>query len=202
MTFRQYLRRIKGPTIKVSIAFFIIMMAVTGIFLLDLFGARTFLMEVLNEFTEGVSDIFLEDGILNLVPLVINNIRVCFVALGLGIIPFIYLPVIVVLFNAAIVGIILGLISIEGIKMVIYTFILGIVPHGIFELPAIFLATACGFLLSHTLTKSILRKEHDLTVVEVLKNSLKTLVFVCIPLMIVAGLIEVYITPRLLMMVM
>lgn len=202
MTFREYLRRIKGPTIKVTIAFIIISVLITAIFGLNLFGSAEFLQGLVDDIMENFGGLVSEDGTIDPLALIFNNIRVCFIALGVGIVPFLYLPILILIVNAGVIGAILGFFSLESISTLVKTVIFGILPHGIFELPAIFISLACGFLLCHTITKTILRRNTDMRVSDVLINSLMTVIFVCVPLMIVAGLIEVTITPWLLMKVM
>lgn len=202
MTFREYLRRIKGPTIKVTIAFIIISVLITAVFGLNLFGSADFLQEIVDEIMGTFDGLIASDGTIDPLALIFNNIRVCFIALGVGIVPFLYLPAIILLVNAGVIGTILGFFSLESISTLVKTVVFGILPHGILELPAIFISLACGFLLCHTITKKILRRNTDMRVSDVLINSLITVIFVCVPLMIVAGIIEVFITPGLLMMVM
>ena len=200
MAFGNYLRQIKGATLKVALAFIIISATVTGIFAFDLWGSTTFLKDVILEIQNVFSEFTDGYGNIQLVPLLLNNIRVCFIAFGVGVVPFLYLPALILGVNALIIGAVLGLFALESVTMMFLTLGLGILPHGIFELPAIFISLACGFILCSTITKTILKKEQDMAISEVILYSLQTIIFICVPLMIVAGFIEVYITPKLLMM--
>lgn len=202
MTFREYLRRIQSPTIKIGIAFFIITIITTFIYANNIFGVADALQDIWDTFFASLGDLINEDGTIKPISLILNNIQVCFLAFGLGIIPFLYVPALVLIINAVIIGVVLGIFYLESISIMLSRFLLGIVPHGILELPAIFIALACAFLLCHTITKTILRQSHDITISQALFNGLKTIIFVCVPLMIIAGLIEVYITPQLLIMTM
>lgn len=200
MAFENYLRKLKGTTIKVALAFIIISAIITGIFAFDLWGSTTFLKDIILEIQNVFSEFADGYGNIQLVPLLLNNIKVCFVAFGVGVVPFLYLPALILVVNALIIGAVLGLFALESVGMMFITIGLGILPHGIFELPAIFISIACGFTLCSTITKAVLKKEQDMNISEVILYSLQTIIFICVPLMTVAGIIEVYATPKLLMM--
>lgn len=72
-------------------------------------------------------------------------------------------------------------------------FVLGILPHGIIEIPCMIFAAAIGFKIGETVVKKIFAKTADLTgeVARGLEFSATTI----IPLLFVAALIEAYITP-------
>jgi len=72
--------------------------------------------------------------------------------------------------------------------------ILSILPHGILELPAIIICNALGFRLAYTAFKSIFGGDG---VLRELKRSLKLYVFIIIPILFIAAIIEVFITPKL-----
>lgn len=75
----------------------------------------------------------------------------------------------------------------------VFIVLAGILPHGIFEAPAFVFSLSAGLKLSWTIVKTI--KNRDVTILfQGFKQSF-LLFLPTIPLMIVAGLIEWYITP-------
>ena len=61
-----------------------------------------------------------------------------------------------------------------------------IIPHGIFELPAIFISLGLGIKLGSFVFYKDSRKKFN----EFLKNSLRVFIFIVIPLLVLAGIIE------------
>lgn len=75
----------------------------------------------------------------------------------------------------------------------------GLLPHGIIELPALVLATALGFSLGKEAVFWMLRRESHLKAQ--FRNSLSIYLKVVLPLLVIAAIIEVTITPWLTRMV-
>jgi stage II sporulation protein M len=70
---------------------------------------------------------------------------------------------------------------------------LSIVPHGILELSAVFLGTATGLLLGNVVLKRILRKS-DAQLRPALSRALRFYAIVILPMLLVAAMIEAFIT--------
>lgn len=89
--------------------------------------------------------------------------------------------------------------SINGLAF----FLILIVPHGIFEVPALFLSTASGILLFLFIFRVLTDKYHKYSFKEAYERNKKTLkhmavlFLVSIVLFLIAGLIEGFITPHL-----
>lgn len=198
LTFQEYFSYIRSYSFKITIAFIIIMALVAVVLVLDLGGLSTLVKSYTGKLMESLEGLVNDDGSIDTLGLILNNIRVTFLAFFIGIVPFIYLPAFVLAINAGIVGGLLGVIGSESILGTLSIFVFGILPHGILELPAIFFAVAAGMILCSAVSKKMRKKEADLSVKEAFLNGLKTIIFVCIPLMIVAGLIETKLTPLLL----
>lgn len=200
MKFKPYFKKVRLSAFKIGIIFTLIILLTLYIFIEDFYGIAGKLQELFNEAFAGLEHIFEEDGTISPVRLILNNAQVCVLAFSLGVIPFLYLPAIVLVVNAVVIGVVLGIFAVESISDMLTTLVLGILPHGILELPAIFISIAIGFMLCKTINKTIRRRERDMEIWHAFSNGIKTLVFVCFPMIIAAGLIEVYITPKLLMM--
>lgn len=182
---------------KVGIAFLIltILFSIIGAYFYT--TQREIIDEAVASAMENFSGFVTEDGGISTVGLIINNIRVCFMAVALGVIPFLKLSALLIPINAAIISVIMVAIAGTNITHHIAMFVLGILPHGIFELPSIFLAIGSGIWLSTVLSRKILRKDPELNLGNEVINVLKVLFLVCIPLMVLAGIIETTITPAL-----
>ncbi len=195
MIFKSYLRILKPMVKKVALWFFIIMMITSIITALNLFNLQERLLDLLNSTFEDLGHLINEEGEINTTLLILNNSRVSFIGFILGIIPFLYLPSLVLAFNGAIIGLLFGSMATTGISGVlggIMVFLLGIVPHGIFELPGIFISISTGIILCKSY------RDKSIKFGEAFKYGLLTVILICLPLMVIAGIIETQVTPKLL----
>jgi len=117
-----------------------------------------------------------------------NTLKALFVMVGgiaLGI-----LPVIFIFANGAAVGFVLyGSIESRGLL----TALLAILPHGIFELPAVLLATSMGLLLGRSSIKKLFGGG-ETTISGELALALKFFVKIVVPLLFIAALVEAFVT--------
>ena len=112
-----------------------------------------------------------------------NNLSTAFFALLLGLFFGIF-PLILTFLNGYVLGFVSGKVS--GVAG--FTSLFRLVPHGIFELPALIISLGLGVRLGmFFLAKEGERKKYFLYNLE---NSLRVFVFVILPLLLVAALIE------------
>ena len=176
--------------------FFIAIMIVSWLFFAKNTDAMMQLIDAFREQVENMSD----DGKIQFVQLFLNNSRVCLMCLGLGLIPFLFVPALILAGNSALMGAMCALYAMNGLS-VGKMLIIGILPHGIFELPAMFLSMGMGLALCLGLCKRITEpKNNQGTVVPMIKNSAISFVLVVIPLLLVAAAVEAFVTGRLLEM--
>jgi uncharacterized membrane protein SpoIIM required for sporulation len=118
-----------------------------------------------------------------------NNITVSFMAFALGI-TFGVGTVYVLFFNGLLLGILAALCYTHDLSIPFWSFVL---PHGVIELTAIFVAGAAGLLLATALLApgDLPRKQ---ALVQRAKQSVR-LVLGCVPLLVAAGLIEGFFSP-------
>tara|TARA_Y100000310_G_C20701337_1_gene830226 strand:+ start:829 stop:1443 length:615 start_codon:yes stop_codon:yes gene_type:complete len=136
------------------------------------------LIKELLEKTEGLGTFGLVRFIL------LNNLQASLVGMVFGII-FGIIPLIVGVIN----GYVLGFVSIKTVSMGGFSILWRLLPHGIFELPAVVISLGLGLKLGMFLfmyrgrdkAKEFLRW---------LKNSFKAFVFIIIPLLVIAAIIE------------
>ena len=82
-----------------------------------------------------------------------NNVRASAVSILYGFIPFLYLTALALGTNALILGVFAAYYVNNGVSLLVY--LAGILPHGIFELTALMLAFAGGFLLCRQITQYV-----------------------------------------------
>lgn len=189
--FRQYM----------MVTFIIIVAAFIIVSILGYFGMLKFAdtaQDILDQFRnmiekQGIMD---DEGNASCVKLFLNNFRATGMAAILGIVPFLFLPVLVLISNGAIMGAMFSILAHQGAPLWKY-FAAGILPHGIFEIPAICLGITLGFQLCRFICCKILDrgKLGSLKAGTFFINELKLFVFVATPLLIIAAVVEAYITP-------
>ena len=128
----------------------------------------------------------------------VHNLRV--LGLGIGATPLSFgaVPLLLLLSPMLLVGFFAGEAFILGLNPLLFL-VAFILPHGLFELPAVALATA----FSVRLGASIMSPPSGFTISESLLLSLadliKVFVFLVIPLLLLAAAMEVYVTPLVVM---
>ena len=111
-----------------------------------------------------------------------NNLKSGFLGLVLGSVFGIFS-----VFNSLSNGYVLGFVASQTVADQGAVILWRLVPHGIFELPAIFLSLGMGLKLGSCLFK---KKNRYLRFRENLINSIKTFLLIVVPLLIIAAIIE------------
>ncbi len=119
-----------------------------------------------------------------------NNIQVSFMAFGGGITAGLF-SLYILIFNGLNLGGITGLTAHYDIGFELWTFVIG---HGVIELSAIFIAGGSGLMLGWAIIHPGLLKRGDALMLAARKAV--RLVIGCVPILIVAGLIEGFISPN------
>jgi stage II sporulation protein M len=157
----------------------------------------------------------LEGGFKLFIAIFLNNLFVATLAMLAGLIPFLFIPVWAVGINAIAMGIISSYVYIKGYNL-FALLVLGIVPHGIIEIPTLLYACSLGVLLSMRVIRiltnmsSSVQKPGSLAAIEktqgegreeafiaAFKRVLRAWLLVIIPLLLLAAAIETFITPHL-----
>ena len=129
-----------------------------------------------------------------------HNLRAELVILALGIFSFGVLSIVGFIGNFALIGGVLGALPSLGLSPWL-VFVSGILPHGIVELPSVILVSAAALHMGLRLVTPDDGRSIGETMIMTFADVLKVLVAVCIPLLILAALIEANITPRILLAV-
>ncbi len=151
---------------------------------------------IISMFMKGIMDKVKSPDDLTFSLIFVNNVKACIFIILLGIIPFIFYPVIALFINGAAIGAVGAIYMASTPDANFLNFSLGILPHGVLEIPAVLISFGCGYLICMEITKKLLSKGH-ISIKRVVFYALKTYVLVVIPLLLVAALIEANITPLL-----
>ena len=118
-----------------------------------------------------------------------NNISVTFLAFALGI-TFGLGTVYIMAFNGLLIGTLAALCHLHGLDVDFWSFVL---PHGVIELTAIFIAGGAGLLLGSALISpgDLSRKE---ALIQRGRKAVQ-LILGCVPLLIIAGVVEGFFSP-------
>ncbi|MCC6606924.1 MAG: stage II sporulation protein M [Anaerolineae bacterium] len=122
--------------------------------------------------------------------LMTNNIQVSFMAFGGGISAGLF-SLYILVFNGLLLGGITGLTAHYDVGFELWTFVIG---HGVIELSAIFIAGGSGLMLGWAILQPGLLKRGDALMLAG-RKAVK-LIIACVPILIVAGLIEGFISPN------
>ena len=105
--------------------------------------------------------------------------------LAVGIVPALFLMV-----NGVVLGVVFIL---SSHSRGIWLTLLGILPHGVIELAAVFLGTAIGLMLGDHVLKQILKKSEAKIKTE-LARAMRFFAIVIVPMLLIAALIEAFVT--------
>jgi len=128
-----------------------------------------------------------------------NNARTTVVFLIMGLISFGTLGLTLYMFNFALVGGVLGAANLVGFSPLL-TFVVGVLPHGLFELTAVILATAAMLRVGALLVSPDTNKSLGETLLLSLADWFRVFIGLVVPLLAVAAVIEIYLTPVLIKM--
>lgn len=130
-----------------------------------------------------------------------NNTRAVAVIFLAGLVSFSVLGVLLYMVNVGLIGGLYALLKLLGISP-LPVFVAGILPHGIFELPAIMIGSAAMLYMGVALVTPQTGKSMGEVIIELFADWLKIFLGLVIPLLAIAAVIEAYITPVLLVNVM
>ena len=173
--------------------------AFAGIIALSFAGSLLFPEQadgVVEKFTQLLrqSGMASDDGSVVFSALLLNNLSAMIMATVYGLLPFIRLPALTLGVNGATLGLFAGYYVHQGIPL--WKFLVGILPHGIFEIPALILSAALGLYLCRAVSDALLKKQTG-SVRAAMGHCGQILLWWVLPLIAVAAVIETYVTPVL-----
>ena len=122
----------------------------------------------------------------------LNNAFVSLIFLVLGLV-FGILPIMFIAFNGYIVGVISHIVAQE--KSLLFIF-LALLPHGIVELPMVFLSAGIGLRLGHQVFSALIGRPTEIK--KEFKEGLRFYFHWIVPLLFLAAVVEAFITPLIL----
>jgi stage II sporulation protein M len=158
--------------------------------------------EKLKETVKAIRGFLVNDGSGSILSVALfwHNLQAELVIMLLGVFSFGVLSVLAFIGNFALIGGVLGTIRLVGVSPWLI-FVSGILPHGIVELPSIILLTSAVLHMGLRLVTPDEGRSIGETMIMTFADVIKILLAVCIPLLILAALIEANITPRILLAV-
>ena len=136
-----------------------------------------------------------DDGSISTVGIFLNNLRAFIITACYGFLPFLFLPALSLALNGAILGLFAAFYVNNGQSLLVY--LASILPHGVFELPALVLAMSCGLYLCRIITDYV-RFNRKGTVKPALANIARVMVLNVLPLTAIAAVVEANVTPLIL----
>jgi uncharacterized membrane protein SpoIIM required for sporulation len=127
-----------------------------------------------------------------------QNVRVLLISMVAGVFTLGVLGVLPLLATVGVVGFLAGLLMNQGYSLLAFAGL--ILPHGIFEIPAAVLSTAAVLYAGAVLATPTPGKTIGEAWLSALANWAKILIGLVIPLLVLAALIEVWITPKVAML--
>lgn len=139
------------------------------------------------------SGVIEDDGSISTFALLANNWSAMLISVAYGLIPFAFLPVSSLLINGFILGITGAMY--QSYDQTLALWLAALLPHGIFEIPALVLSIGCGVYVCFHMSRLVLRFPNRAPMVEVFCNVLRVMLLLVAPLTVAAAFVEAYITP-------
>ncbi len=140
-------------------------------------------------------------GQINAPFLFLNNTRAVVMIFLIGLVSFSVLGVLLYMVNIGLIGGLFALLQLLGVYP-LPLFIAGVLPHGIFEIPALMIGSAAMLYFGVAIVTPQTGKSLGEVIIELLADWAKIFIGIVMPLLAVAAMIEAYITPVLLANVM
>jgi uncharacterized membrane protein SpoIIM required for sporulation len=133
--------------------------------------------------------------------LFMNNTRAVAAIFFAGLFSFGVLGILLYMLNVGIIGGLYALFELLGISP-LPIFLAGVVPHGVFEIPALMIGSAVALYMGAVIVTPQTGKSMGEVIIELFADWAKIFLGVVVPLLAIAAVIEAYVTPGLLLDVM
>ncbi|MCR8645459.1 stage II sporulation protein M [Paenibacillus sp. N1-5-1-14] len=128
----------------------------------------------------------------------LHNLRAAVSSFLLGLIPIVILPAFTTVATIASISFVIPFAQSLGVsawKIIVY----GILPHGLLEIPAFALASAIGIYMSLSIIRQLFNKRKlNRPLLQVMKQCLRSFILVVFPLILIAAVIEAFVTSAIL----
>jgi len=146
---------------------------------------------ILNVYAEA--DIYTDDGSLSAGALFAANLNACSLSILYGVMPFAQYPALVLGINSMIIGVMASHYITQGLSLTLY--LAALIPHGVFEIPALIIGIGCGLFLCRTITDHMLGKKDILPFSSSFLRIAQAFLFLVVPLLGLAAVAETYLPP-------
>lgn len=164
--------------------YFLIVSIIFVVFALIGFIFPIFFVDLIAEFVKRIAEQTSGLGFSSMLFFILsNNISTAFFGMIFGVLLGIF-PV----FNAVLNGYVLGFVMNKTAEVAGTSILLRLLPHGIFELPALIISLGLGLRLG----MFILAKNKKKDFLYALENCFRVFLFIVVPLLLVAGVIETW----------
>lgn len=136
-----------------------------------------------------------ESGKFSALAIFLHNLQAMGWAVLYGLVPVLHLPALLLGVNSVLLGAMAAHYVNSGLSLLLY--LAGLLPHGIFEIPAIVLSLACGLYLCSYLTRRIFRRDQTPRQ-PVFRRIAQVFCLAIVPLLALAAVLEAYVTPLIL----
>ena len=140
-------------------------------------------------------DVLTDSGQISFLALFANNLQACVFIMLYGLFPYISFPALPLGINAGMLGVMAAHAIASG---QVLPFLVGVLPHGIIELPAMVLAISMGLYVCGQVTRRCRQDKTARSFLECLVLISRFLFLLLVPMLVVAALIEAWVTPALL----
>ena len=107
--------------------------------------------------------------------------------------PSLLQPVITPPAKGILLGVMGGIYWSQGLSAAL--FLAALLPHGIFEIPALLLSAACGVCLCRNMCRIVTGSQRRVPMVELAGDLLRVMLLLVFPLTVAAAVMEAYVTP-------
>lgn len=132
--------------------------------------------------------------------LFMNNTRAVALIFLAGLFTFSVLGILLYMVNIGLIGGLFALLELLGIQPM-PIFLAGVVPHGIFEIPALMIGSAVVLYIGASIVTPQVGRSMGEVLLELLADWAKIFVGLVVPLLAIAAVIEAYVTPGILLSV-
>jgi uncharacterized membrane protein SpoIIM required for sporulation/ABC-type transport system involved in multi-copper enzyme maturation permease subunit len=126
--------------------------------------------------------------------LFLNNTRAVAVIFFAGLVSFGVLGILLYIVNIGVIGALFAMFELLGMHPW-PMFLAGVVPHGVFEIPALMIGSAAVLYIGASIVTPQTGKSMGEVILELLADWVKIFLGVVVPLLAVAAVIEAYVTP-------
>lgn len=178
-----------------SAAAFLILTVLTCVGCLLIPGLLDLLSGVMGNLTVDLDAVTDESGNLSALAVFVSNLQATTFIMLYGLLPFVQLPAMALGLNAVLLGWLAAVYVRNGLSLALY--LAALIPHAIFELPAMMLAFGVGLYTCGQLTRRLRGNEETRSVTGCLSLMGQTLLLALAPLLLAAAFVEAYVTPAI-----